>query len=664
MATKLKTKDNKRQTLPDEFGKKIGGSKRDQWRERGLMLSDLDEMNDAEKDKFIKKANIWKTPDYTTMYRSGRYDREVLYFIKKVKDKAAASPRHKTTETFDAGSEYVKEMTAFRDKVMSITTWAQCQDLLSWIEQTGRLTGCTVSEEFGNIGGADIVNAIYRMPLSRVRSEIVKKSFLYSDEEIFARRFYIYRKASGECEELKPGYCMMPVAGGKVGVGMKLDKLNKVPAGDCILMGYDRKVISTGSEKELKDVIHGLYTADKALKAAADTKETDISAPKKGKKKFKIPVSVAHCTRTLDGRDISIKEDITPDQMLSAFNFYGGEFGNWLNDETRQTNLTKAYEAFEDLAKALGIPAKEISFDNRLSIAFGARGSGNAAAHYEPMREVINLTKFSGAGCLAHEYGHALDDILAKKAGLKKPFSESTGKDISPAMKKLLSVMKYKKSTVTETAEQRKKKFERASKNLCRCFKEEFTRLNEDGRKAVNDWYAANIISVTADMVGSRDCTWDYAVKLLPQLEALKKQVNPRSRKLRNDFINQFKVYASQYFDTKLFADKPKEVRVYTDLYKGSIKFDETFQRDSHGYWQSDIEMFARCFSCYIEDKLTDMGIRNDYLAGSSDCFTLSIGDETYRAYPVGEERKTIDAAMEDFLKEVLSGSSDKKIAA
>lgn len=58
------------------------------------------------------------------------------------------------------------------------------------------------------------------------------------------------------------------------------------------------------------------------------------------------------------------------------------------------------------------------------------------------------------------------------------------------------------------------------------------------------------------------------------------------------------------------------------------------------------------------------MGIRNDYLAGSSDCFTLSIGDETYRAYPVGEERKTIDAAMEDFLKEVLSGSSDKKIAA
>ena len=48
------------------------------------------------------------------------------------------------------------------------------------------------------------------------------------------------------------------------------------------------------------------------------------------------------------------------------------------------------------------------------------------------------------------------------------------------------------------------------------------------------------------------------------------------------------------------------------------------------------------------------MGIRNDYLAGSSDCFTLSIGDETYRAYPVGEERQTINKAMEDFLNECI----------
>lgn len=50
-----------------------------------------------------------------------------------------------------------------------------------------------------------------------------------------------------------------------------------------------------------------------------------------------------------------------------------------------------------------------------LSIAFGARGSGNAMAHYEPLRQVINLTKTKGAGSLAHEYGHAIDYIIGSK---------------------------------------------------------------------------------------------------------------------------------------------------------------------------------------------------------------------------------------------------------
>ena len=35
-------------------------------------------------------------------------------------------------------------------------------------------------------------------------------------------------------------------------------------------------------------------------------------------------------------------------------------------------------------------------------------------AHYEPLLEVINLTKLRGAGCLAHEWAHALDDILSE----------------------------------------------------------------------------------------------------------------------------------------------------------------------------------------------------------------------------------------------------------
>lgn len=84
------------------------------------------------------------------------------------------------------------------------------------------------------------------------------------------------------------------------------------------------------------------------------------------------------------------------------------------------------YDALMDLAYALEIDPTDIALGNRLSIAFGARGSGNALAHYEPMREVINLTKMRGAGSLAHEWGHAFDDIIGKKLGLDHEMGEQT----------------------------------------------------------------------------------------------------------------------------------------------------------------------------------------------------------------------------------------------
>jgi hypothetical protein len=46
------------------------------------------------------------------------------------------------------------------------------------------------------------------------------------------------------------------------------------------------------------------------------------------------------------------------------------------------------------------------------SIAVGARGKGIAKAHYEPSKAVINLTRTFGAGPLAHEWFHAIDNFL------------------------------------------------------------------------------------------------------------------------------------------------------------------------------------------------------------------------------------------------------------
>ena len=46
----------------EDFGEKIGGAKKDLWKDRGLYVNDLDAMNDREAEKFVKKDNIWKKP--------------------------------------------------------------------------------------------------------------------------------------------------------------------------------------------------------------------------------------------------------------------------------------------------------------------------------------------------------------------------------------------------------------------------------------------------------------------------------------------------------------------------------------------------------------------------------------------------------------------------
>lgn len=109
--------------------------------------------------------------------------------------------------------------------------------------------------------------------------------------------------------------------------------------------------------------------------------------------------------------------------MIKTFGFRGGEFGNWENDNDRQTNLNMSYDALKDLAKALNISDKDISLGGQLAIAYGARGIKSAAAHYEPTANVINLTKMNGAGSLGHEWGHALDHYIAVKMGYNHPFA-------------------------------------------------------------------------------------------------------------------------------------------------------------------------------------------------------------------------------------------------
>ena len=123
-----------------------------------------------------------------------------------------------------------------------------------------------------------------------------------------------------------------------------------------------------------------------------------------------------------EGKDYRNGRDVTAEDLATTFGFRGIQFGNWTNDADRQAALNQAYDAFMDLADILGVSPKALSLAGELGIAFDARGGGSALAHYEPDEIVINLTKTKGAGSLAHEWWHALDNYFSRQGNIPMGF--------------------------------------------------------------------------------------------------------------------------------------------------------------------------------------------------------------------------------------------------
>lgn len=121
------------------------------------------------------------------------------------------------------------------------------------------------------------------------------------------------------------------------------------------------------------------------------------------------------------GKDHRKGKNVTAKEFMDTFGFRGVEFGKWVSQgkgkKERQGMVNAAYDALFDLAGILNIPTDAISLNGSLGLGFGSRGHGWASAHYEPDTFVINLTKPRGAGSLAHEWFHALDNYFQLKRG-------------------------------------------------------------------------------------------------------------------------------------------------------------------------------------------------------------------------------------------------------
>lgn len=403
----------------EDFGEKIGGAKKDLWKKRNLNINDTLDMNQLEKDKYITKNNVWKKPNYEELVDSG-ISKRIVYFQSIVRNSLPPKPVLKYNESLqDAQERYIEVIEEIRDLTMNLTNE---QEVLSFYKDKiyeklifpniGRYV--TIREDAEGIITNKFLKAIQMNSFSSIDSNIKRKHFCYTAEEITLLNcdFIEYEPSKFEFEENEQGkttriqykndgrlHFYYPRANFNMKDSYIPGKIIVVK--NSMIVNYNHDSIESAKEEIIAE-----YKKLHNIKSKSTT----------GKKKSYTPPQLLHINR--DGQNYRSGKNVNGNDYLEVFNFRGGEFGNWVNDKERQASLDYGFDALLDLCYALEISPASISLGNNLALAFGARGSGGALAHFEPMSNVINLTKMKGAGSLAHEWGHALDYALGKKEGL------------------------------------------------------------------------------------------------------------------------------------------------------------------------------------------------------------------------------------------------------
>ena len=603
----------------EDFGEKIGGAKKDLWKDRGLYVNDLDAMNEREAEKFVKKDNIWKKPDYQAMLDDG-IPLGVVYFIKKVRDGLNASPqyyhRDDTPEKRLARhKEYIQTVRVLQSVVSEVRTVEDAMQVYDrFFVENGYL------EQVQGWGSGIHYQATEKGRENPAITNKLSNTLMVRSAGYFERNFT--QKAQKE----------------QFGVS----KDQKVPKGYAIHFNDGKNTYSKNNDwkpdtwyvtKDYSILQTNFETREAALKWV---QELAKGRSKSGKTRF-VPPQLIAVRRT--GPDYRNGAEITGQHYLDTFGFRGGEFGNWMNQNDRQASLNMGFEALKDLAAALQVSDKDIAYQGTLAIAFGARGSGNAAAHYEPLRKVINLTKMHGAGSLAHEWWHGLDDYLGTKMGAKGMLSEQPR--LYAPFQKLIEAMKYKPETPEQAVARTEAQTERTRKNAASWLDSAVLgSLKRHGNEEQMETYAVLREAFLSGEAGS-----------VEQISAFKKSVTgrviPKSERERLEIFEHM-------LSGMQAQEAPQIGRVETDFYRNSVRMGKECEKDG-GYWDSNVEMTARAFACYIKDKPP---YQSDYLVGHADCAVTFVSDkdgkmEVLKAYPEGEKRRAINAVFDEIVADL-----------
>lgn len=396
-----------------DFGEKIGGARKDVW----SAYRDTVEGETAEQIKGLPLSKAWPAPDYDKLIESG-VDRQAVAIARAARDAIPAKPR--SSYKVNGWAEAVKHM---RDMALGLLD-----------------------------GSIDADNARRAMLSSNLRSShtVMNRAELYqavghqrslADLELSSGSYSLYDgikydppksiwTISRESKSSTFGNWPRTIASGsskaeviaefKRHYEQLTSQESKPKAVSFDIYSNDNRrswIVGKKVGRNYLALTEHFEKVSDARQYRADNYDELVSKLEKAKE---IPRERRDINQPRVGEDMRGGADVSPELFGEAFGFRGVEFGNWVEQGRRQQDLNNAYDALMDMAAVLGISPKAISLNGELALAFGARGSGGvnpAAAHYEPGKVVINLTKMNGAGSLGHEWWHALDGYFSRMRG-------------------------------------------------------------------------------------------------------------------------------------------------------------------------------------------------------------------------------------------------------
>lgn len=323
------------------------------------------------------------------------------------------------------------------------------------------------------------------------------------------------------------------------------------------------------------------------------------------------------------GKDYSNIDFKKGQEILNKeYGFRALQYGNSMPDNEKNYHTTWSVQAFSDLSDVLNIPIKQISANGKLGLGFGARGKPvpgiKAVAHYEPGSKMINLTRSSGFGSMAHEWGHFMDNILSEKMGT---FISNT----PTYEKKKVHIDNMKHGSIY---------IRQKGKKILRYFFD---------KKASNTKYPFALLKAGQTKPNEDSAYYGFYQKEMEVQEPTEIRIESMARDIAETSLQSLIDQTS-----KVVELLPKDSMDREDLEEGILK--------NHYLLQPE-EAFARAFEAYIVDKLESVGRENTYLASKAKT-TKKAGKYVY---PQGETRKKINQLFDEFFKEIKENNSLQK---